>query len=440
MQPCDLLLTTQVLVTQNDARHIHQPGALAISSGRVEAAGPMAEVAQRYAPAHRLDLGQRLVLPGLVNAHGHAAMTIFRGVADDLPLMDWLTRHIWPVEKKLTPRIVRLGALLACAEMLRTGTTCFSDMYLLEAETAAAVDTAGMRGVLAEGIFAFPSPAYADETAGFQVVEALHQAYAQHPRIRTAIMPHAVYTTSPELLRRAYATAQRHNVPFMLHCAETAQESVDCLARFGHRPPAYLDSLGCLSDRTTLFHGVDLQPEEIALVASRGAAVVHCPQSNMKLASGVAPAAALLQAGVTLGLGTDGAASNNALNMFREMTVAALLAKVSATDPTALPAQTVLDMATRQSAQALQWPELGRLAPGSAADLVALDLDAPNLQPLHDPVSHLVYAASGHEVTLTMVAGDVVYADGAFPRCDYPDLCAELEDIAQWVRRQNGQP
>jgi 5-methylthioadenosine/S-adenosylhomocysteine deaminase len=438
MPTCDLLLTARWLLTQDDARREIEHAALAVKDGLVAAVGPAVDLERDWRPAERLDLGHCLVMPGLVNGHTHAAMSIFRGMADDLPLMEWLTRHIWPVEKDLTPEIVHLGAMLACAEMIRTGTTCFADMYLIEAETAKAVDISGLRGLLAEGIFAFPSPAYTDLAAGYALIEELFERYRGHPRIRFAIAPHAVYTTTPEILAQAFALAEKHDVPFMLHLGETAQESRDCLEKTGHRPLAYLDGLGCLAARTVLFHAVDLHPEELERVAAAKAKIVHNPQSNMKLASGVAPVAAMLQAGVSVGLGTDGAASNNDLNMFSEMTSAALLAKVSGLDPTLLPARDVLDMATRGGAEAFAWPALGSLAPGQAADLIALDLAAPNLTPLYHPASHLVYAASGHEVRLTMVGGRVLYRDGGFTGFDYPALLAEIEKLRRWVAGRNG--
>lgn len=441
MQPtsCDTLVRAGVLVTQDPARRILYDAGIAMSGGTVLHVGSYADVSKAFWPGEFLDLSGCLVLPGLVNAHTHASMSIFRGVADDLPLMTWLTEHIWPVEKSLTAEIVHYGALLACAEMLRTGTTCFCDMYLLEDTVARAVDVAGLRAVLGEGVFAFPSPAYTTVDRAFELVEALHAAYADHPRIRTAVMPHAVYTTTPEILKRCHATAQAHDAVFKLHLAESATETATSREQFGLRPLEYLESLGLLDGRSTFAHGVDFTAEEMSRLAAAGAAIVHCPRSNMKLASGVCKVQELLDAGVTVALGTDGAASNNGLNMFAEMSAAALLQKVSRMDPTALSAQATLDTATLGGAAAMHWPQLGSLAPGQAADLTALDLAAPNMQPLYNPVSQLVYAASGQEVRLTMVAGRVLYRDGAFLSLDYPALLAQAKDIAAWVRKHANQ-
>ena len=434
--PCQTLVTCGLLLTQDAERTVIEDAALALDAGKVLAVGPRAEVEADHAPAERLDLGRSMVMPGLVNAHTHVSMTLLRGLADDLPLMDWLTKHIFPVEQKLTPELVRLGAMLGCAEMLRTGTTAFCDMYLMEEAVAEAVDASGLRARVGEVVFAFPSPAYPDLDGALDVARRMQDRFKDNPRVQTAVMPHAVYTTNPELLRRAFALAEELDIPLHIHLAESATETAQCLEQQGMRPVPYLHSLGLLGPRTLAAHCVDLDESEIALLAETGTRVAHCPESNMKLASGFCPAQALLDAGATLGLGTDGACSNNNLNMFTEMGSAALLQKAHRADPTALPAQTVLDMATLGGAQCLAWPELGSLEPGKAADLVALDLDRPNLMPLYSPASHAVYAANGGEVTLTMVGGEVLYHNGTYPNIDYPALLAEIREAAQWVRRQ----
>lgn len=432
-RPCDILIQAACIVTQDAGRTIVEDGALAVADGVLLAVGPRAAVAGTHAPARVLDLGAALVMPGLVNAHTHTAMTILRGVADDLPLMEWLTRHIFPVEKHLTPDIVQAGALLGCAEMLRTGTTAVNDMYLFQDAGYRAMDIAGLRCRGGEGLFGFPSPAYADADAGLALVRELHQRWGRNPRIRQCVAPHAVYTTSPELLQRCMALAGELDLPLHIHLAETTTETARCLEMFGQRPVPYCHGLGLLTPRTTVAHAVDLTGEEIDLLAAAGAAVAHNPKSNMKLASGVAPVVRMLERGIAVGIGTDGAASNNSVNMFTEMTSCAMLHKVRGMDPTCAPAQTVLDMATLGGAAALHWPGLGQLAPGCPADLTALDLAAPNLQPLYNPVSHLVYAATGHEVRLTMVAGEVLYQDGRFTRFDYPALLAHIRDVRRWV-------
>ncbi|MDR3043520.1 MAG: amidohydrolase [Desulfovibrio sp.] len=432
-RPCDILIQAACIVTQDAMRTVIEDGALAVADGMVLAVGPREAVAAAHAPARVLNLGDALVMPGLVNAHTHAAMTFLRGVADDLPLMDWLTQHIFPVEKHLTPDIVQAGALLGCAEMLRTGTTAFNDMYLIQDATYRAVDTAGLRCLGGEGIFGFPSPAYPDADAGLALVRSLHETWRHNPRIRQCVTPHAVYTTSPELLQRCQSLAEELDLPLHIHLAETTTETAQCQQMFGQRPVPYCHGLGLLTPRATVAHAVDLTDDEIDLLASTGTAVAHNPESNMKLASGAAPVPQMLARGIAVGIGTDGAASNNSLNMFTEMTSCAMLHKLRCMDPTCAPAQSVLDMATLGGAAALHWPGLGQLAPGCPADLTALDLSAPNLQPMYNPASHLVYAATGHEVRLTMVAGEVLYQDGRFTRFDYHALVAQMRDVRRWV-------
>jgi 5-methylthioadenosine/S-adenosylhomocysteine deaminase len=441
MHLCESVIRAGVCLTQNAARDVLTDAGIAVDNGAIVAVGPFAKVSTAYRGRETQDLSRCLVLPGLINTHTHASMTILRGLADDLPLMEWLTRHIFPVERHLTAEIVRLGAMLACAEMLRTGTTCFCDMYLLEREVARAVMDTGMRAVVGEGLFVFPSPAYPDIERAFELVEELQELTEDEPRLRGALMPHAVYTTTPEILERSFALAEKYDALWMIHLAETAHETQECLKATGKRPLAFLHGLELLSDRTLVAHGVDLLPEEIELLAASGVKVAHNPESNMKLASGIAPVPGMLRSGVTVGLGTDGAASNNNLNMFTEMASASLLHKVTTMDPTALPAQTALDMATVHGSACLRWPEIGRIEPGCRADLTALSLDEPNMLPLHNPVSQAVYAANGGDVVLTMVDGRVLYRAGTYPAFDYPGIKREIEDIAVWVRkkRANGQ-
>jgi 5-methylthioadenosine/S-adenosylhomocysteine deaminase len=436
MDSCDTLIHAGVCLTQNAGRQVLFDAGIAISGGKILDIGPYAELVLRYSAEDILDLSRCQVLPGLINTHTHATMTVFRGLADDLPLMEWLTKHIFPVEKHLTAEVVRLGAQLACAEMVRSGTTCFCDMYLMEREVARAVIESGMRAVVGEGLFVFPSPAYRDSERAFELVEELQELSENEPRLRNALMPHAVYTTTPEILERSFALAEKYDAVWMIHLAETVHETAECIRTTGKRPLAYIQDLGLLSDRTLLAHGVDLNEEEIGLLAATGTKVAHNPKSNMKLASGVAPIPAMLSAGVTVGLGTDGAASNNSLNMFTEMACASLLHKVSGMDPTALSAQSALDMATVNGASCLRWPEIGRLVPGCRADLVALSLDEPNMVPLHNPVSQSVYAANGGEVVLTMIEGKVLYRQGRYLRIDYPGLLREMQDVAKWVRKK----
>lgn len=429
---CDLLLTANILITQDADRRIIEDASVAVTNGRISALGSRAELARVLAKAH-LHLDKSLLMPGLINAHTHVSMAFFRGLADDLPLMEWLTRHIFPREKQLSAEIVKLGALLGCAEMIRTGTTAFQDMYIFENAVAAAIDQAGLRCRMGEVLFAFPSPAYAAIEDGYALVCEQAARFREHPRIRVGVMPHTVYTTTPEILASSRDLALELGLPLHIHLAESAAEVQACITAHGRRPVAYCHELDLLSPFTSIAHGVALSGGELDLLAETGTHVVHNPRSNMKLASGTAPVPSMLGRGMLPGLGTDGASSNNSLNMFAEMSACALLHKVHSMEATVCPARTVLDMATLGGAAALNWPELGRLAPGAPADLIALDLSSPNFQPVYNPVSHLVYAASGHEVRMSMVDGKILYKDGDYFSLDYPALLGEVQKLRQWV-------
>ncbi len=441
---CDILLKADWIVTQNRERQILRHAGLAVAGGKILELGPWPEMASRYAPhsphshGHTLDLGNSLLLPGLVNTHTHAAMTLFRGLADDMPLMEWLGQRIWPIEAKLTKETVRVGSQLACAEMIRFGTACFADMYVFQEETAKAVEQTGIRAVLAEGILGFPTRSYSTLEEALALNEGLMDRYHDQPRLKFAIAPHAIYTTTPEILEKSFALAERRDVPWMIHLAESPGETAQCLEQFGKRPVAYLNDLGLLGSRTVVVHAVDINEKEIALLAQTGTRVAHNPRSNMKLGNGFAPVRRMREQGIVVGLGTDGAASNNALNMFGEMAATALGQKIALSDPTALKAGAVLDMATRDGAAILGLPGMGCLEPGAPADLIALDLSAPNMQPLYNPVSQAVYAATGAEVRLNMVDGKILYQDGRFLTVDYQALLEEVEDIRKWVLKAAG--
>lgn len=438
MQTCDTLLHAGVLLTQDDDRRVLENAALAIDGGRIVALGYSQDVTTAWQAREILDLSGMLVMPGLVNAHTHAAMTFLRGLADDMPLMDWLQQKIFPVEQGLTPDLVRLGSLLGFAEMLRTGTTSCVDMYIFEAAVLEAADKAGLRCLAGEGVFNFPSACCPDADAALARTREMAQRWAGHDRLHVAVMPHSVYTTTAAQLTACRELADELGLPLHIHLAETRQETALSLEQHGLRPVTHADRLGLLRPGTILAHVVDVDADEIALLARRGVIVVHNPSSNMKLASGVAPVPAMLDAGVRLALGSDGAASNNRLNMFTEMGRAALLHK-AAGDPETMPARTVLDMTTRGGAAAMGG-DGGVLAVGRPADCIALDLSAPNMQPLFNAASHAVYAATGMEVALTMVAGEVLYRDGRFTRFDYPALCAEVREMRRFVLRRLGLP
>ena len=430
---CSTIITAKYLL-HHALKPIVRDAAIAVKDNRVLAFGEEAQILQQYQAENRLTMGDVLLMPGLVNAHTHASMTLLRGVADDLPLLTWLTEHIFPREKKLDAASIALGAELACAEMTRFGVTAFADMYLAENAVFEAVESSGLRMLGGEAIFAFPSPGYATEDEAFALLHEQAARWKDHPRIRVAVMPHAVYTTTPGLLTRCRETADALGLPIHMHLAETQHETDECLKTHGKTPLRYCVDLGLVTERTTLAHGVIFDDEELDTLAANGACVAHCPRSNTKLASGIARIPAMLAKGIPVALGTDGAASSNNLNMFQEMALAALLHKVNSEDPTAVAAQTALAMATLNGAQALHWKGLGEITPDGPADIIAVDMTPPNMQPVHSPASNIVYAATGAEVRMTMVDGKVLYKDGEYTCLDVDRIFAKAHDTANKLR------
>ncbi|MGV1098651.1 amidohydrolase [Thiovibrio sp. JS02] len=433
------LLVTGIVLSMDENNRVIEDGAVAVAGDTIVAVGPRAVLAGRYPDAERLGADYGLVMPGLVNTHTHAAMACFRGLADDLPLMTWLHDYIFPVEGKLTAEMVYHSSLLSMAEMIKSGTTCFCDMYLFAKEVARATADAGMRGWLGEVLYDFPSPNYGESGNGFAYVEELFAEYRNHPLISITVDPHAVYTCSPDLLTRLKRLAERHNAPYVIHLAETRDEVAGCLRQHGKTPVRHLDALGLLDGQVVADHCVVLDEEEIALLAERGVRVAHCPESNMKLASGVAPVPELLAAGVTVGLGTDGAASNNDVDMFGEMDTAAKLHKVHRLDPTVMSAETTLALATLGGAALLgAGDKIGSLAPGKKADLIVLDLDKPHLTPMYNIPSHLVYAARGSDVVHSVINGRVVMKERILLSLDEEAVLAKINEIGRGIRRQVG--
>ncbi len=434
---CDTLYTADYLVTQNDGRDIIHKGALAVAGDRITCVGHADLLEILYPDARRADLGEAVLMPGLVNAHTHVSMSLLRGFSDDKALMDWLTRDIFPQEARLTPELVELGALFSFAEMVKGGTTAFYDMYMHERAVFRAADAMGLRGVLGESITQFfPSLSCKDEEAYTELTRAFAEECKAHPRLRAAVLPHAPYTTNPELLQRCRALADETGSLFGMHLAETKGETETCLRNFGMRPVPYCASLGLLQPGSTFFHMVEADEADLDLLAENRCAVTHCPASNMKLASGVAPIMSMVQRGIGTGLGTDGPASNNAHNMLREMYTASLLQKVDTLSPTACPAQLALDLATRGGSAALHEPHIGTLEPGMKADFIALSLRSPNMQPVHNVVSNIVYASTGAENILTVVDGRELYRDGRWLTCDYEALCEEIRQVYDWVKKK----
>lgn len=414
-----LLLEHATILTQDAQRRVVR-GSLRIEGERIAAVGD----ARRERGDEVLDCTGRIVLPGLLNAHTHAAMSLLRGYGDDLPLEEWLRTRIWPVEAKLTGELVRVGTELAVLEMLTSGTTGFQDMYFFEDEVARAAVSAGIRAwpgfaLLDFGTAEFPAEKQPAACEGFI------KRWLGHPMVTPVVAPHAAYTCGPDTLEAAGRMSAQHQVPLHVHCAETRHEVYEVEQRHGARPVAHLAKHGCLTERSILAHCGWITKEEVRAIARAGAKVAHCPVSNLKLATGgFTPLPELLAEGATVALGTDGPASNNTLDMLETLKFAALIHKHHRWDPTIIPAQQALDMATLGGAQAFGRSDLGSLEPGKLADVVVLDARGPRLQPLHDPVSQVVYSARGGDVEHVVVHGKLVVRDR---RC----LTLDAEKVVQ---------
>jgi 5-methylthioadenosine/S-adenosylhomocysteine deaminase len=405
--------------------------ALAVKNGRIVDVVPATDARSRFAARDTVELPSHALIPGLVNLHTHAAMSLLRGFGDDLPLMQWLTTRIWPAEQKsVSADFVRDGTLLACAEMLAGGVTCFNDMYFFPAAAAEAALESGMRATLGMIVIDFPT-AYASDAEDYLAKSlAARDRYKDEPRLSFAFAPHAPYTVSDDTLLRIGVLAEQLDAPVHIHLHETAHEIEESLARHGVRPMERLGKAGLLSPRLIAVHAVHLLDGEIETLARFGCHIAHCPASNLKLASGLPAVHKWLGAGINIGLGTDGAASNNRLDMVAETRLAALLAKGVSGDAAVLPARQALEAATLGGARALGLDEhIGSLSPGKWADMAAVDLSGFSTQPVFDPVSHLVYAAGREKVSHVWVEGRLAARDGTALRLDASDLRAR---IAYW--------
>jgi len=406
----DLLVSGGTVLTLDAADTVIADGAVAVAAGRIVAVGPRRNLSRRYRARRSIEAPGHLVLPGLVNAHTHVAMTLLRGIKDDQDLMTWLTKYVFPIEARfVSPEFVRAGALLACWEMIASGTTTFADGYFFEEEVARAADETGLRAIPGQGILDVPTPDAQNGAEGLSRAEKFLADWKGHARVTPALCPHSCYTVGPKTFRRTRELAARFGAPVMTHLAESAAELALVRERFATTPVRYLAGLGVLDASLTAAHCVAVDEEEIGLLAGTKVGVVHCVESNMKLACGVAPVAKMLAAGVAVGMGTDGAASNNDLDLFGEMGSVARLHKVHSLDPTAMPARAVVRMAAAGSAAALHMErEIGSLEVGKRADLIVVDVAAPNAVPLYDPYSYLVYAARADAVQTVLVEGQVL--------------------------------
>lgn len=469
----DILIKNGTVLTIDNQMSLISNGYVAVKDGQIVDIGSSDKLLynQIYEQIDEVvDAKGGIIMPGLINSHTHASMTLFRGIADDLPLMEWLNNHIFPAEAKLTPHWVYTGAKLACAEMILSGTTCFCDMYLFEEEVAKAAYDSSMRAVVGEVLYDFPSPCYGKIERGFEYVQNMmrrwgsgadlnsRNSYNSHKMtytmnsesqsgdfhikakspslITVAVEPHSTYLCAPELLQKAAQLARENSSPLIIHVAETLSECSQIKDRYGTTPAKFLADIGVLSPNLIACHSVHLTEEDIELYKSFDVKVAHCPESNMKLASGVAPIPKMVERGICVGLGTDGCASNNDLDLFLEMDTAAKLHKVFTMNPEAINAETALKMATINGARALGLDSIiGSIEVGKRADIIVVNTSSPHMVPMYNPYSHIVYSASGGDVSTTIIDGKIVMRDRKLLTIDVDAVIDEVQKIAGLIAK-----
>ncbi|MDX2245176.1 MAG: amidohydrolase [Bacteroidia bacterium] len=432
----DILIVGGDFVTAEKSQPVIRDGFLAVNEGKIIAIGKREDLGQKYTSEKTIDASGKIVMPGLVNTHTHAAMTMFRGLANDLPLQEWLEKHVWPAEARfVSEETVYAATLLAITEMIRSGTTTFCDMYFFEEEVALAAKKAGMRAVIGEGILDFPTPSQPTAEDALNYSATLIHKWANDPLISVALSPHSPYTCSEDLLRKCRHFADSLNVRLMIHLAETRKEVSDMKAARNMSPVEYLDQIGFLGPDVTAAHCVHLSEKDLSLLSTRKTGIAHNPQSNMKLASGVAPVPAMLKSGLSVGLGTDGVASNNDLNLWEEMNTASLLQKVFLEDPTALNAETTFLMATIGGATVLGLEDkIGSLKPGKQADLLIINMQHPHNHPRYDIFAQLVYSTDAADVETVVIEGKRVMENQRLLTLDEAEVIANFDRIAEEIR------
>ncbi len=438
MQPIkiDLLINSRWIIPVVPENRVFENCALAIDQQKIVGIYPQAEAQSKFDPLSVVDLADHILMPGLVNAHGHAAMSLLRGYADDLPLQPWLEEHIWPVEARvLSAEFVADGTNLAMAEMIKTGTTCFADMYFFADTVAEQVQRSGMRSQVGFTVFDFPTAGGKDPDDYIHKGLQLRDIYKGDGLIKIACAPHAPYTVGDETMRRIATYANELDMPVHIHCHETAQEVADSLKLYGCRPLQRLDDLGVLLPQTQLVHMTQIDDSDIRLIQDNNCHVVHCPESNLKLASGFCPVGKLIDAGINVAIGTDGAASNNDLDLFGELKTAALLAKAVANDASVLDAHAALRMATINGAKALGWDDqIGSLETGKSADVIAVEISSLSQKPLYNPASQLVYSNAGSQVTHSWVAGKALLRERSLVTLDEDNLIRRADAWRNQIR------
>jgi 5-methylthioadenosine/S-adenosylhomocysteine deaminase len=424
MQNVDYIIHADYVLPMDEDLTVIRNGAIAVKGSKILKVGSSQEIFKKYSPRTIINGSQKVVFPGLINTHTHAAMVYFRGIADDLPLKEWLEDHIWPAENQwLSPEFISDAIELACLEMLKGGVTTYNDMYFYEDAAGETTKRIGMRAVLGVGLLDFPTKSASTTEEYFANAEAFIKGWKGDNLITPCIAPHALYTCGPETLKRARKVADTYDIPIHIHLSETRWEMEEIRNRYNMMPVGYLENLGILDERVLAAHCVWLTDHEIEILAQKGVGVSHCIESNLKLASGIAPVVRMLKAGVKVTFGTDGAASNNDLNILSEMSTAAKLHKAVSEDPTALDAKTALLMATRWGAEVLGLGKVtGSIEEGKAADLVMADLNKPHLIPIYNIYSHIVYSMRPSDVEMVMVDGKVVVNDGKLITADESEI------------------
>src|SRR3954469_3233746 len=435
-QAVSLILTGGTVVTMDASGRVLSPGAVAVDGRNIAAVNTPAAIAAKFSSQATIDASGQVVMPGLINTHTHAPMVLYRGLADDLALMDWLQKYIFPAEAKtVTPDFVRSGTRLAALEMIESGTTTYADMYYFEEEIARVTRDAGLRGVLGQTIIQFPVADAKTPKEAPARTESFIKEFATDDLIVPAVAPHSMYTLDTGTLQAARSLADREHVPVLIHLSETSGETTASMEAHKASPAAYLESIGFWGARTIAAHGVWLSPADMTILARHHVSVSHNPESNMKLASGAAKVADMQRSGIVVSLGTDGAASNNDLDMFEAMRQAAFLAKLQTGDPRAVPARKALEMATIDGARALRMDSMiGSLEAGKRADAITVSMTSARQTPMYDPLSHLVYVTRGDDVRTTIVNGRVLMRDRKVLTLDSRQVLAEARAMADKVR------
>jgi len=435
----DLLVENGVVLTIDGEKEIIENGAVAIEKDKIVAIGSVDEIKKTFSALKKIDVKGGIIMPGLINTHTHLAMSLFRGLADDVALEDWLGKYIFPLEDEFINKdSAYIGSMLSCVEMILSGTTTFCDMYFFEKETGSVAEKIGMRGVIGEGIVALGEKDEENWERKKLLTLELMKKFKKSKLISIGVKPHSPYTCTANILQKAKNFAKENGLICVIHLAETKKEFIDFKKEKNMTPVEYLDSLGLLDENTLAAHCVWMEKNDFKILKERQVKISHCPQSNMKLGSGVAPIVKLTKNNITVSLGTDGSASNNTLDMFSEMKSAALLAKVSNLDPRVLNARQVLRMATIEGAKALgKEKEIGSLEVGKKADLIVVDIRSPHLTPIYNYYSHLVYSTKGSDVETSIVNGKVVMEKRKFKGIDVGEVMEKVNALSQKIKRIN---